>query len=279
VVGGRLGYVLLYQPSLLWRFEGSFPWWGVIDLAHGGMASHGGMVGLVLVCVYWAAKLRKAGIAGASALHLMDCVVLTAPPGIFLGRIANFINGELLGRIAAMPGEPAPWWAVRFPQELTEPKLAPALNAGQERALWDLIARHTNPGESTGDALARIIGAIQSGAMTLKAELTPLLSARHPSQLYQAFAEGVVLMAVLWLVWRPSRRHGVALAWFLMVYGVGRIVTEFWRLPDAHLAVQRFAGLSRGQWLSVAMVVIGAVVLSMVRGRRPQTQGLRPEAK
>jgi phosphatidylglycerol:prolipoprotein diacylglycerol transferase len=92
-------------------------------------------------------------------------------------------------------------------------------------------------------------------------ELAPFLAARHPSQLYQAAAEGLVLGGVLWWVWRKPRRVGVVGCWFLITYGVMRIVTEFWRLPDGHLAVQRVLGLSRGQWLSAVMVVVGAALM------------------
>lgn len=261
VVGGRLGYVLVYQPTLFMHFEPTFPWWGVLDIAHGGMASHGGMVGLVLACVVWARKMRRAGIKQASALHLMDCVALTAPPGIALGRIANFINGELLGKVVAGPGEPAPSWAVRFPQELLERRGELNLSEEQQTKLAEIVGRVIRPGETVDSAIGRIIEAVQNGSTSLKAEITPLLSARHPSQFYQAFAEGVVVMLVLWWIWRRPRKPGVALAWFLIVYGIGRVATEFWRLPDAHLHLQRIAGLSRGQWLSVGMVAIGAVVL------------------
>ncbi|MEL7482990.1 MAG: prolipoprotein diacylglyceryl transferase family protein, partial [Planctomycetota bacterium] len=88
-----------------------------------------------------------------------------------------------------------------------------------------------------------------------------LLSARHPSQIYQAIAEGVVVGLVLWFVARKPRVPGVLAACFLLTYGVLRIATELVRLPDGNLAVQRIMGLSRGQWLSAGMVAIGVVVL------------------
>jgi len=265
IVGGRLGYVLFYQPDLLMEFESAFPWWGVLNIPKGGMASHGGMIGMIIAAWLWARKWRAAAekdpsITPPPLLHLLDVICLISPPGILMGRIANFINGELLGRIVAMPGEPGPWWSVRFPQELTEPNLWPELTAAQQSDL----ARMVLSVEPTGDVArgaAILIREAQLGNPVVVAELEALTSARHPSQLYQAFAEGVLTFLVMWWLWRRPRKPGMMLAVFLMVYGVGRVATEFIRLPDAHLQMQRIAGLSRGQWLSVAMVVIGAGLL------------------
>lgn len=99
LVGGRLGYVLIYQPSLLWDFSASAPWWGVLAINKGGMASHGGMAGLIFAGMWIARSCR------VPTLHVLDMMTLTGPIGLFLGRIANFVNGELLGRIVAAPGE------------------------------------------------------------------------------------------------------------------------------------------------------------------------------
>lgn len=255
LVGGRLGYIAFYQPSLLWEFSSSAPWWGVLAINRGGMASHGGMIGIVIACALFARRHRL------PVMHIVDCLTFVGPPGAFLGRMANFVNGELLGRVVARPGEAGPWWSVRYPQELLDPGHSPALSAEQEERLTGLLLRVAREGDSYTDAAARLIVRVQSGDAQIAAELAPLLSARHPSQLYQAFAEGVVVMVALLIVWARPRRAGVVTAWFLMVYGAGRVLTEFIRLPDAHLAVQRIAGLSRGQWMSVVMIVAGAAVL------------------
>lgn len=260
LAGGRLGYCVFYRPDLLWSFRPSPPWWGVLALHEGGMASHGGMIGLVLACA-WFARRHK-----LSTWHVADCVALVAPVGIFFGRVANFINGELLARVVAPPGTPAPWWSVRFPQELIEGH-APELSPEQADRLDDLLRRVALPGDDATDAAHRLIRAVQRGDRALAADLEPLVSARHASQLYQAFAEGIFVLVLLWAIWRAPRRPGVVTAWFLISYGVGRVLTEFVRLPDAHLAVQRFAGLSRGQWLSVVMVVCGVALLMHVRRR------------
>jgi len=248
LVGGRLGYVLLYEPSLMWSFDSSPPWWGLLATNRGGMASHGGMIGVVLACLAIARGWRgpeQERIGRCSPLHVMDAMALVAPIGLFLGRIANFVNGELLGRIVAMPGQPAPWWAVRFPQEVLsghEPNLSPE----QQEALYQVVSPWMSQGLSFQSAYQRVLDAIHRGSPELVRQLEPLISARHPSQLYQAFAEGIVLGSVLWWIWRKPRVPGVIGAWFLIVYGVLRIATEFWRLPDAHLAVQRPMGMSRG---------------------------------
>ena len=104
-MGGRLGYVLLYQPSLLTDISSSPPWWGVLALHEGGMASHGGMVGVIVAAILFARREK------IPWLHATDLLALAAPAGLFCGRIANFINGELWGRAADVP------WAMVFPRD------------------------------------------------------------------------------------------------------------------------------------------------------------------
>lgn len=282
ILGGRLGYCLFYDISLLTSFSGSFPFWSFFALNKGGMASHGGMVGVIVACWLIARGFRDdsgAVIGRTTPLHVMDVMALAATPGLFFGRVANFVNGELLGKIVAMPGQPAPWWSVRFPQEMFSPLIdkgghRPPLAPEQAIALQRLIDANRASGDTEERAYQRLLDLLQSGpaetSKRIASELAPLVSARHPSQLYQAFAEGIVLGVVLLLLWRVPRAPGVIAAWFLIVYGVLRVVTEFWRLPDAQLAVQRLAGLSRGQWLSVLMVVAGFALLrfALVRAKK-----------
>jgi phosphatidylglycerol:prolipoprotein diacylglycerol transferase len=278
VAGGRLGYVLFYEPSLLWTFGDSAPWWGLLQINRGGMASHGGMLGVLLACWFISRGRREAnGVRSGVVpmLHVMDLTAFAAPPGLFFGRLANFINGELLGRIVAGPGEPAPWWAVRFPQEVFT-KHAPALTPEQFESLAKLVDDFRVGQESDAAAFDRALSALQSGpaqrSAEVAAQLTPLISSRHPSQMYQAAAEGLVLFACLSLIWLRPRRPGVISAWFLLIYGVLRIATEFYRLPDAHLTVERILGLSRGQWLSAGMILAGAVLLAWCTTRRGATK-------
>ncbi len=266
VVGGRLGYIAFYQPELLWMFESNPPFWGVLMLNHGGMASHGGMIG-VLVAGYLVSRGSRTEsgqrVGKVPVLHVFDLYALIAPFGLMLGRIANFINGELLGKVVALPGQSAPWWAVRFPQEIGSGHDANLRTPEQDFALDELIRSHSLPDQSPGEALEYIIHKIQSGSAEIAQQIEPLLSARHPSQLYQALAEGVVLGGVVWFVARRPRKPGVVTALFLICYGLLRIATEFVRLPDP--GVSGLAGLSRGQLLSLGMVVLGLAMLAFIK--------------
>ena len=265
-VGGRVGYVLFYQPSLLFEFTSTLPWWSLLAINKGGMSSHGGMIGVVLASL-WIARRTK-----TPPLHVMDLVVFSAPAGLFFGRLANFVNGELLGRIVALPGEAGPWWSVRFPQELLSAH-APDVTAEQQRellSLLDVVAPGWTADNGVGyvGAVDQLITAVQRGSGDIQAQLAPLLAARHPSQLYQAVAEGPVIFVILALIWRLPRRPGVIGSWFLIIYGALRFITEHWRLPDDHLTVQTILGLTRGQWFSVIMIVIGVVMLTLVIPKR-----------
>lgn len=274
IVGGRLGYCLFYQPELFKTFSSSFPFWAVFSIDKGGMASHGGMIGLILACLRisrgWKDE-RGELIGRCPFLHVMDSAALVAPFGVLLGRIANFINGELLGAVVSPPGTPGPWWSVQFPQELLgRVSSIPAMQNPDTAAKLTALAHAAVPKGDLEDGLFRLA----THASTFASDLAPLLSSRHPSQLYQAFAEGVVLGSVLWWVWRKPRAPGVVCGTFFIVYGVLRITTEIWRLPDAQFAVGRPFGLSRGQWYSVPMVVIGlALITYAIKSRAPQLGG------
>ncbi|MBX3388808.1 MAG: prolipoprotein diacylglyceryl transferase [Phycisphaeraceae bacterium] len=273
VVGGRLGYALFYDPQLFTNFSSSFPWWGLFALNKGGMASHGGIAG-VIIASWWISRGfrgQSGNIVGkCSMLHVLDVMSVAAPPGLFFGRIANFINGELLGKVVAMPSEKGPWWTVQFPQEVLSTPMSqgghrPPLTIEQQHALDTLILKHALPTDGFEQAYQRVLDQLQRGGEAgrrVAAELAPVISSRHPSQLYQAFAEGIVLWVTLMLIWRKPRVSGVVASWFLIIYGVLRVATEFWRLPDAQLTVQRVLGLSRGQWLSVLMIVAGLLLLA-----------------
>jgi len=280
VVGGRLGYILIYQPSLLWTFSNSPPWWGALAINQGGMASHGGMVGLAVAAIIIARSIHDRfpdTPLRQRTLHVLDLYALIGPFGIALGRLANFINGELLGRIASPAGQPAPWYAVKFAQEVIErPR---SLSPDQVRGLHEALSLPApiaqDPGSISDPDLWHpdfeqrfdsLMGQLQAGSEQAARILEPWINARHPSQLYQAVAEGIVTGIVVWLVARKPRKPGVLASGFFVTYGLLRIATEFWRLPDAHLNVQRFAGLSRGQWLSTIMIVVGIWIL--LRARR-----------
>ena len=201
LVGGRLGYCLLYDWTETIRNPVSIIafWNGGIR----GMASHGGIIGALLGFLFWANKNRADGWAVA------DNAAVLAPVGIFLGRIANFINGELWGRSSQVP------WAVIFPD---------------------------------ADGLPR-----------------------HPSQLYEALGEGLVLgLAMFWIRSRKSEPSGQVTGCFFMIYALIRFVLEYFREPDAGDPL--ILGMSRGQMFSVALAVAGFAVWR-IRSKRRLTRG------
>ena len=189
MLGGRLGYVLFYDFAAY--IEEPLR---VLQIWKGGMSFHGGLLG-VIAALFW---LSKKG--GGSFLRAADFAAVLAPFGLGLGRIGNFINGELPGR-AAPPDLP---WAMLFP----------------------------------GDDIAR-----------------------HPSPLYQAFLEGVVLGALMWFLARQKRRApGFLSGVFLAGYAFCRILSEFFRAPDAHIGLL-IGGFSMGQLLSFPMLALGVYIM------------------
>jgi phosphatidylglycerol:prolipoprotein diacylglycerol transferase len=185
--------------------------------------------------------------------NLGDNLVVTAPIGLFLGRCANFINGELYGRAANVP------WAVQFPKELLD-------NRGEaERAI--AACKQIDPSLTTPEA---IIGALHQQSQ-VRDILRSILTPRHPSQLYEAFFEGIVLFAILWFMRTRTRQpNGVLIGVFFICYAIFRIVVENFREPDASL----IAGITRGQFLSLFLIAIGIafVIAAKLRPTFPKHQ-------
>ena len=272
IVGGRLGYCIFYSPNLLTTFTKDFPFWGVLALHHGGMASHGGMIGIVVACLWFARK------HSVSFPHLCDLTTIGATVGIFFGRIANFINGELVGRPVVSPVP----WAVKFPQDIVawpseDPARLSSLSGvvehlGITTSQWQewihQMYMNADVSHRVQQTLSRIIAAVQNGDLPVSAALKPLLTPRHPSQLYAALLEGLLLFLIVTWLWRKPRPAGLITGVFLLCYGIVRIIGEEFRMPDAQLGFQ-LLGLTRGQWLSTAMLVIGPVVMWRVRRSPP----------
>lgn len=201
VLGGRLGYVLFYQPGFfITQPLQIFAVW------QGGMSFHGGMLGVTIAIILYCRQ------QGMPILGFADRIAIAAPIGLGLGRVANFINGELWGREAP---ETLPW-AMIFPSGGPVP--------------------------------------------------------RHPSQIYQALMEGLILLLIMLVLSRSDRvraRFGMLTGVFLIGYGIARIIGEFFRQPDAFLGFL-FAGATMGQLLSVPMIIAGAV---MILRAKPQPLG------
>ncbi|MCZ6494286.1 MAG: prolipoprotein diacylglyceryl transferase [Planctomycetota bacterium] len=256
LVGGRLGYVLFYDQPLLWDFSTQFPFWGLVAINRGGMASHGGILGVIIACWLFGRRHR------ISPLHLVDVGAFAALPGLFLGRLANFVNAELWGRALPekMQAQP-PWWSVKYPQEILTSDL-PRLHEKLDGL------RQVVPGDET--FYGNIIEAARAGNAQVIETLTPLLTAYYPSQILQAITDGPVLMGFLALLWWRPRKPGVIGSWFLIGYGVMRIVTELVRQPDEGVPVLATAlgDVSRGQMLSLLMVAAGIVGLIVCARRQ-----------
>lgn len=189
VVGGRVGYMLFYnfsdfisQPWLLFR---------VWD---GGMAFHGGLIGVMTVFWLYGRKIGK------SFFEIGDFTAPLVPIGLGLGRIGNFINGELWGRTTTVP------WGMVFPGAGPQP--------------------------------------------------------RHPSQLYEFFLEGIVLFTILWWYSSKPRPRMAVSGLFLLLYGCFRFFIEFFRQPDAQIGFVAFGWMTKGQLLSIPMIIAGAFLIA-----------------
>jgi len=240
MLGGRVGYVLFYRPEMLHDPI------SIVRVWEGGMSSHGGMLGLIAFTFWYAWRRRL------SWTNLGDNLVVVAPIGLFFGRCANFINGELYGRPTTVP------WAMLFPKELLDPQNS----AVPERAL--IVAQQINPTLVTPEA---IVSGLHDDPR-LREALRPILTPRHPSQLYEALLEGVFLFAILWFVRTRTRQpNGVLTGLFFVCYAIFRIVVEYFREPDASL----IAGFTRGQFFSFFLIASGLAFIIVGRIRNRQT--------
>lgn len=216
-LGGRLGFMLLYGLSSLLSDPLS-----VFRVWEGGMSSHGGFVGVVVFMVWYARKNRH------RFWNLADHMACVTSVGFTFGRLANFINGELWGRITTVP------WAVVFPQSV------------------DASLQY-------GDYSVEQIRALD-------------LPARHPSQLYQAACEGLLLFGIMMLLrkTRLARTPGLLSACYLALYAVARIGMEFFREPDNGEFF--IAWISKGQFYSVLMLLCAAGIALYIKRFKPNPQ-------
>jgi phosphatidylglycerol---prolipoprotein diacylglyceryl transferase len=233
LIGGRLGYVLFYRPSMLTEDP-----LGILRVWDGGMASHGGILGVVIFSAIYARRHR------ISWSGIGDNLVAVAPIGLFFGRIANFINGELYGRISTLP------WAIQFPTELVD-------HPNEAATVID----QTSKIDPALDSVDKIIAAARHSEQ-VRDILAGVLTPRYPSQLYEAFLEGILLFTCLILIRLKFKKpDGVTTGCFFLLYPVMRIVGEFFREPDAPLT----GPFTRGQFLSLFMFAVGAAFLWSAR--------------
>ncbi len=193
ILGGRIGYVLFYNSSFYWHNPQH-----IFYIWQGGMSFHGGLLGVIVAAMWFTAKRKLPRAALADILVMSSCF------GLFFGRIGNFINGELWGRVTQVP------WGMVFPGAGPYP--------------------------------------------------------RHPSQLYEAFLEGPVLLGLLWLLYRRNLKDGSVFFAFIALYAMFRFLVEFVRQPDVQLGILS-TGLTMGQMLSIPMMVGGIVGIWFVNKR------------
>ncbi len=198
ILGGRLGYVLFYDLAYYLNapLEIFYVW-------NGGMSFHGGLLGVMLALLYFSISSKR------RYLNTLDFIAPVIAPGLFFGRIGNFINAELWGKVSDSP------FAMVFP------------NAG--------------------------------------------LSARHPTQLYEAFLEGLVLFFVLWFYSSKERNEGAVAGMFAMLYSVFRFTCEFFREPDAHIGYLFSDWFTMGMALSIPLFLVGLFlyVYSFYKSKNP----------
>lgn len=263
LIGGRMFYVIGYEPSLLWDFSSSAPWWGVLAINRGGMASHGGIVGVAFACWRISRGFKEDSgkiIGRTTPIRVLDTAAMLTPLGLLFGRLANFVNAELLGAVVAKPGEPAPWWAVRYPQEiLALPDERLAQTPEQMTQIIELAEQKSlNSDTSWVQGYERVLSQIQEGNAAMQAQLEPLIAARYPTQLLQAGLDGLLVLICVWLVAMKPRKPGVVAGVFGIVYALGRIPMDLIRLPDA--GVSQFGAITRGQVYS-GLTLIAAILL------------------
>ncbi|MCA8942438.1 MAG: prolipoprotein diacylglyceryl transferase [Planctomycetes bacterium] len=255
ILGGRVGYALFYENELL--HPGQF-----IQVWKGGLSFHGGLLGVVFAFALFARK-RRLRVA-----RLADVCALAVPPGIFCVRMANFVNGELYGRVCSA----GTFSAMQFPTDDIALRrfglLAPEIdNRARELGIqyavghleWKDVADRLGPHAEQLEPL------LDWDAVR---EFVPY---RFPSQLYEGFGEGIVVGVLLWILYaktrskplRPGRLGGV----FLLAYGVIRWLIEFVRQPDRqfrdadHPIGTVFLGMTMGQLLCAGMIAAGLVML------------------
>lgn len=243
LIGGRLGEFFFYwlpEHGLTGLLED--PLW-VLRVWEGGMASHGGIIGVILACLWYAWRNR------INNTELIDGVAIVCTLGLFFGRIANFINGELYGR----PTSPDNTLGMKFPQEIFELPAQQQIQAisAVEHAAGGSFNSLALPGEAFFDTLCRLCRENE----TVREALGQFLTPRFPSQLFEAVGEGLIIFCILMavrLLWKKAPA-GTFSALFAFLYATARITCEFFKEPDAAV----WHGITQGQLLSILIAILG----------------------
>ena len=211
ILGGRVGYVLFYNFAQYMEHPLS-----IFKVWEGGMSFHGGFLGVLLAMLVYAKRHKL------TFFQVTDFIAPMVPAGLASGRIGNFINGELWGRVTDINA----FWAMGFKQANYE----------------DVAIAPTNP---------------QWLAWFNQYGVLP----RHPSQLYEAFAEGLLLFIFLWWYSSKPRPRMATSAVFLLGYGISRFIIEFFRQPDVDQGFILLGWMTKGQLLSAPMIIAGLIML------------------
>jgi phosphatidylglycerol:prolipoprotein diacylglycerol transferase len=277
-LGGRLGYILFYDiPAHGWASLARDPLL-VFRVWEGGMASHGGILGLVIFTFFYARRHK------VSWTGLGDGLCVVAPLGLMFGRLANFVNGELYGRVAHGVA-----WAMKFPLALGDSRAPESLRFDEAAAAalradpklngaWQAMQTATDatyPAAHSQYFEAMLEANRHSPAVTKAIE--PYLEPRHPSQLYECLLEGLALFSILYFVRVkfPKAPHGLLTGLFFALYAVFRIFGEQFREPDAELV----GAFSKGQFFSFFMFLFAAAFFvhawrGWKRGREANPEGI-----
>lgn len=252
LAGGRLGEFFFYWlPENGWSGFRADPAW-VFRVWEGGMASHGGILGAGLVSLWFAWRHK------VSVLKLIDGIAIASPIGLFFGRIANFINGELYGRITRTDN----WLAMKFPMEIFE---LPAQQQIQAKVAVEHAIGHSLPFNGFYDALCLACRESEAAREALGQFLHP----RYPSQLFEALGEGLLLFTIglaVRLLWRNAP-DGLFAALFCLLYAGARILCECYKEPDAAV----WHGITQGQLLSLIIAALG-ILFSLIACRNYKKQ-------
>ncbi|MGN6368578.1 MAG: prolipoprotein diacylglyceryl transferase [Phycisphaerae bacterium] len=283
LIGGRVGFILFYdlpislhdgRTPLLWSFSSDFPFWGLLRVNEGGMSAHGGIIFTIITLIVFTWKYNKslpkspalidnpASPASPpipnhprklSIINIGDASCMVVPIGLFFGRIANFINGELYGHPSTVP------WAVKFPSEIYAPTNGEMLPSVRDalpsvfHKLYGVTANWFDPAtfDQYYNTLCQQLQAHNAAAVHAVAAILP---PRHPSQLYEGLLEGVCLFIICWSIGWFWRKDGMASGAFLTFYPVMRIIGEQFRVGDTPAKILGHE-ISKGVLYSLIMII------------------------